>query len=231
MAGDLPTIVLVHGAWHGGWCWQRLTPHLTRRGFTCRTVDLPSVGARPGEAVGLSADAAAVKAALADLRGPIVLCGHSYGGMVISRAASGDSRIERLLYVCAYVPESGQSVTDIRGGKRLPWVQKLDGGLTMADPERAGDLLYGGCDSATQQWAMQQLRPQCNAAFEEAVPTPAWKEVPSTYVVCADDRVIAPELQREVLAPRTTRVIELDSGHSPFLSMPGALADVLVAKD
>ncbi len=235
MTGSLPTIVLVHGAWHGAWCWQRLTPHLTRRGFRYRAVDLPSVGATPGEAVGLSADAAAVRALLADVQGPIILCGHSYGGMVISAAASGASRIERLLYVCAYVPESGQSVTDIRGGKRLPWVQKLDGGLTMADPERAGALLYGGCDSATQQWAMRQLRPQCNAAFEEGARAPGWKEVPSTYIVCANDRVIAPELQREVLAPRTTQVLELDSGHSPFLSMPEVLADVLadvvVAKD
>lgn len=231
MTGNLPTIVLVHGAWHGGWCWQRLTPHLTQRGFTCRTVDLPSVGARPGEAVGLSADAAAVKAVLADLQGPVILCGHSYGGMVISLAAAGDSRIENLVYVCAYMPESGQSVADIRGSQRLPWVQKLDGGLTMPDPERAGALLYGGCDSATQQWAMRQLRPQCNVAFEEAVQTPAWKEVPSTYLVCAGDKVIAPELQRDVLAPRATQVIELDSGHSPFLSMPEVLADVLVAKD
>ncbi len=230
MSGSLPTIVLVHGAWHGGWCWQRLTPHLTQRGFKCRTLDLPSVGARPGETVGLSADAAAVKAVLAELRGPVILCGHSYGGMVISLAAAGDSRIENLVYVCAYVPESGESVADIRGGKRLPWVQKLDGGLTMPDPERAGALLYGGCDAATRQWALRQLRPQCNAAFEEAVRAPGWKELRSTYVVCADDGVIAPELQREVLASRATRVIELDSGHSPFLSMPEELADIVAAR-
>jgi len=150
--------------------------------------------------------------------------------MVISMAAAGAPQVEHLVYVCAYVPESGQSVQDIRGGKRLPWVQKLDGGLTMADAERAAPLLYGGCDAVTQQWAMRQLRPQCNAAFEEAIGTPGWKEVPSTYVICADDKVIAPELQRDVLAPRTTQVIELDSGHSPFLSIPAELAEAVLSR-
>ena len=227
MSKGPPTIVLVHGAWHGGWCWQRLTPQLVKRGFVCRTVDLPSVGARAGETVGLSADAATVRAAVARISGPVILCAHSYGGMVISMAAAGAPQVQQLVYVCAYVPESGQSVTDIRGGKRLPWVQKLDGGMTMADAERAAPLLYGGCDAATQQWAIRQLRPQCNAAFEERIGTPGWKEVPSTYVVCASDQVIAPDLQREVLAPRTTHVVEIDSGHSPFLSMPAQLAEAM----
>jgi pimeloyl-ACP methyl ester carboxylesterase len=230
MSKTLPTVVLVHGAWHGAWCWQRLTPHLVKRGFVCRTVDLPSVGARPGESIGLSADAATVRAAVAGISGPVILCAHSYGGMVTSMAAAGASQVEHLVYICAYVPESGQSVTDIRAGKRLPWVQKLDGGLTMADAERAVALLYGGCDPATQQWAMRQLRPQSNAAFEERIGTPAWKEVPSTYVVCANDQVIAPELQRDVLAPRTTQVIELDAGHSPFLSTPAELAEALLSR-
>jgi pimeloyl-ACP methyl ester carboxylesterase len=230
MSRSLPALILVHGAWHGGWCWQKLTPYLVRRGFACRTVDLPSVGARPGETVGLSADAAAVRAAIAEVSGPVILCAHSYGGMVISMAAAGAPQVEHLVYVCAYVPESGQSVTDIRGGKRLPWVQKLDGGLTMPDAERATSLLYGGCDPATQQWAMRQLRPQCNAAFEEPIGTPGWKEVPSTYVVCDNDKVIAPELQRDLLAPRTTQVIELNSDHSPFLSTPAELADAMLPR-
>jgi pimeloyl-ACP methyl ester carboxylesterase len=107
MSRSLPALILVHGAWHGGWCWQKLTPYLVRRGFACRTVDLPSVGARPGETVGLSADAAAVRAAIAEVSGPVILCAHSYGGMVISMAAAGAPQVEHLVYVCAYVPESG----------------------------------------------------------------------------------------------------------------------------
>ena len=120
MKAVAPTMVLVHGAWHGAWCWQRFTPQLTRRGVLFRTVELPSVGARSGQRVDLSADAAAVSAIVSDLSGPVVLCGHSYGGMVISLAAVGQAKIERLIYICAFVPESGDSLTSIGGGKLAP---------------------------------------------------------------------------------------------------------------
>jgi len=185
------------------------------------------VGAKPGEAVGLEADAAAVKATLAEVAGNVILCGHSYGGMVISLAGTGEPKVERLVYVCAYVPESGQSLTDIRGGRRAPWVRKIDGGLTVPDFESAASLFYGDCDPTTQQWAMRQLRPQAGAAFEQPVPAPAWKTLTSTYVVCGHDMAIAPEQQRQLFAPRATQVIELDSAHSPFLSMPHRLAEVI----
>ena len=82
----MATIVLVHGAWHGSWCWQRVAPLLEKRGLAVRTVDLPSVGARPGAGTDLSADAAALEAVIESVAGPVILCGHSYGGMVISRA-------------------------------------------------------------------------------------------------------------------------------------------------
>jgi pimeloyl-ACP methyl ester carboxylesterase len=229
MSTSSATVILVHGAWHGGWCWQRLTPHLAARGIAFRTVDLPSVGARPGEAIDLSADAAAVRATLAGISGRAILCGHSYGGMVISLAAAGESRIEHLFYLCAYMPESGESLTSIRGGKRAPWVRNLDGGLTFPDPDRAPAVFYGDCNPADQQWAVRQLRPQASAAFDERVPTPAWKSIPSTYVICTNDMAILPTSQRGMFAPRATNVVELDSGHSPFISKPAELADVFAA--
>jgi pimeloyl-ACP methyl ester carboxylesterase len=229
MQRNVPTILLVHGAWHGAWCWQRFTPHLLQRGFDFYTVELPSVGAKPGEVVNLSADAAAVKTTLEAISGPVILCGHSYGGMVISLAAAAvDAKVERLIYICAYVPEAGQSLTAARVGKRAPWIRMLDGGLTLPDLEQAAGVFYADCDPATQRWARHQLRAQSNAAFEEPVPAPAWKRIPSTYIVCTRDRAIPPAMQREVFAPRTTSVVELQSGHSPFLSQPGELADLIL---
>jgi pimeloyl-ACP methyl ester carboxylesterase len=224
-----PTIVLVHGAWHGSWCWQRFTPHVLQRGFDFCTVELPSVGAKSGEAVDLSADAAAVKTTLAAIAGPVILCGHSYGGMVISLAAAAESQVERLVYICAYVPEAGQSLTATRVGKRAPWIRMLDGGLTLPDLKQAAGVFYGDCDPATQRWATHQLRAQSNAAFEEPVPAPAWQRIPSTYIVCTNDMAIPPAMQRDVFAPRATSVIELESGHSPFLSRPGALAELILS--
>jgi pimeloyl-ACP methyl ester carboxylesterase len=201
-----------------------------RRGFAVRTVDLPSVGAEPGQAVDLSADAATVRSTLAAISGPVILCGHSYGGMVISLAASAESTVERLVYICAYVPDAGESLTAARVGKRAPWIKMLDGGLTFPDLDQARSTFYADCDPALQQWATRQLKPQSNAAFEEPVPAPAWQSIASTYVVCANDMAIPPSTQREVFATRTSKVVELDSSHSPFLSKPAELADIILTR-
>ena len=224
----MATIVLVHGAWHGSWCWQRVTPLLEKRGFTALTVDLPSVGARPGADIDLSADAAAVEAIVEGVAGPVVLCGHSYGGMVISRTAAGN--VSRLVYLCAFMPTEGESLLSIGGGRHAPWIQMLDGGLTLPDPARSGAVFYSDCDARTSEWAKSELRPQSRAAFEEPVPYPAWRHTPSTYVVCANDMAMPAELQRNVFAPRATEAIELQADHSPFLSQPDAVADLLVAR-
>ncbi len=224
MSTTVPTVVLVHGAWHGGWCWQRLTSHVMRHGLECRTVDLPSVGAKPGQRVDLSADAAAVKAVLDDVPGPVLLCGHSYGGMVISLAAVGQANVTRLFYLCAFMPDSGESLLSIGGGKNAPWIDVLDGGLTLPDPKQSAELFYGDCDAATRDWATRQLRPQSDAAFGERVPRPAWKDIPSTYIVCTKDSALPPKMQRDLFAPRATNVVEIEASHSPFVSKPAELA-------
>jgi pimeloyl-ACP methyl ester carboxylesterase len=227
-ASPMATIVLVHGAWHGSWCWQRVTPLLEKRGFAVRTVDLPSVGALPGADTDLSADAAAVEAIVEGVAGPVILCGHSYGGMVISRTAAGN--VSRLIYLCAFMPMEGESLLSIGGGRHAPWIQMLDGGLTLPDPARSDTVFYSDCDARTSEWAKSELRPQSRAAFEEPVPYPAWRHTPSTYVVCANDMAMPPDLQRNVFAPLATETIELQADHSPFLSQPDAVADLLAVR-
>jgi pimeloyl-ACP methyl ester carboxylesterase len=224
----MATIVLVHGAWHGSWCWQRVTSLLEKRGLAVRTVDLPSVGAGPGAGIDLSADAAAVEAVIAGVAGPVVLCGHSYGGMVISRVSA--ERVTRLIYICAFMSLEGESLVSIGGGRHAPWIQMLDGGLTLPDPAQTQSIFYGDCDASTVEWAKSQLRPQSGAPFDEPVPHPAWRHIPSTYVVCANDMALPPEVQRNVFAPRATETLELQAGHSPFLSQPDAVAALLAAR-
>ena len=224
----MATIVLVHGAWHGSWCWQRVIPLLEKRGVAVRTVDLPSVGARPGSGTDLSADAAAVEAVVESVGGPVVLCGHSYGGMVISHVAA--EQVARLVYICAFMPSEGDSLVSIRGGRHSPFTQMLEGGLTLPDPAQTQTVFYSDCDAPTVAWAQSQIRPQSGAPFEEPVPRPAWRNTPSTYVVCANDKALPPDLQRKVFAPRATETIELQASHSPFLSQPDALADLLAER-
>ena len=225
---NMATIVLVHGAWHGSWCWERVTPLLAKRGLAVRTVDLPSVGARSDAGTDLSADAAAVEAVIASVAGPVVLCGHSYGGMVISRVSA--ERVTRLVYLCAFMPLEGESLVSIGGGRHAPWIQALDGGLTLPDPTQTQTVFYGDCDARTVAWAKSQIRPQSGAPFDEPVPHPAWRHIPSTYVVCAKDMALPAEVQRNVFAPRATEMIELQASHSPFLSQPDAVADLLATR-
>ena len=221
------TIVLVHGAWHGAWCWQRVVPLLRSRQFQVRTVELPSVGAEAGQTIGLDSDAAAVRAVIDQIDGPVLLCGHSYGGMVISQAASGNDQVVRLVYVCAFVPESGESLLAMGGGRLAPWIEDVGGGLMLPDLAQAPQIFYSDCDAATQSWATGLLRPQCGAAYTGIVSHPGWKDIPSTYVVCAADQGVPPDWQRGVLAARLDRAVELNCSHSPFLSQPATLADLL----
>jgi pimeloyl-ACP methyl ester carboxylesterase len=221
------TLVLVHGAWHGSWCWERLVPHLTERGIAVRTVDLPSVRRAPDDRpAGLREDANAVRAVIDAVEGPVVLCGHSYGGMVISLAGS-HPRVSRLIYLCAFMPELRQSLVGVGGNQHAPWIRMLDEEMTLPDLSLAGQVFYNDCDAPTREWAIARLAPQHNSAFVTPVARPAWREIPSAYIVCARDGALPPELQRTLFAPRAERSTELDTGHSPFLSQPAALAQAL----
>jgi pimeloyl-ACP methyl ester carboxylesterase len=228
MTSGKATIVLVHGAWHGSWCWQRVIPLLESRGLAVRTVDLPSVGAVPGASVDLSADAAAVESVLENLSGPVVLCGHSYGGMVISKVEA--KAVCRLVYLCAFMPLEGQSLVTTGDGRPAPWIELLDGGLMRPDPARTAELFYGDCDPEVQEWARSKIRAQSSASMLEPVARPAWRRVPSTYVVCVNDAVMPLHVQRNVFGPRASEVVELQASHSPFLSRPDAVAELLATK-
>lgn len=225
------TVVLVHGAWHGAWCWQYLTEHLQRQGLAVHCVELPSVTSEV--AVGLREDAQHLSALLSRLAGPVILCGHSYGGMVVSAATLNHADVRHLVYVCAYMTEAGESVqASLRGaGERRPghWIRRLPDGRTRVDARRARALFYNDCSDATQDWAVARLRPQWGQSLSQSCAVPAWQHRASTYVVCSEDRVLAPCIQRATYAARAQQVITLTSGHAPFLSQPLQLAQVLVS--
>ena len=228
MTASPKSIVLVHGAWHGSWCWQRVVPLLRQRGFAVRAVDLPSTGIDPPPRADLSTDAAAVRKVIKEMPGDVLVCGHSYGGMVISHPAVGaHPRVGHLAYVCAFVPDRGQSLFSIGDGKPAPWIRADERGMTLPDPDQAADLFFGDCDPETQAWAIGRLRSQPAAPFAEPIADPAWLRTESTYIVCTQDRVMPAELQRGLFASRTASVFELQASHSPFLSCPGLLAERL----
>ena len=220
----MTTVVLVHGAFHGAWCWEPVRAALDERGVANLAPDLPLSG--------LDVDAKTVRAALDATSGPVVLVGHSYGGMVISQAGSGRDDIDRLVYLCAVqVATDDEMTSTMRPTLLMEHLQHDDTGAMTVDAAFAADCFYHDCDPAVAAAAVAQLRPMTMGIGPSSEPgaespAPAWLAIPSTYVVCTDDRTIHPDTQRE-MAKHATDVVEWDTSHSPMLSQPDLVADFL----
>ena len=157
------TLVLVHGAWHGAWCWEKVLPRLEAAGVEAKAVDLAGAGGVPGD---LGADAGAVRVVLDGIGGPAVLCGHSYGGVVITEVGLHPA-VVHLVYVAAFVPDAGKGLRDIPrpdpATARLPAVLGEDG-LLRLEPE-AVHLVYHDCDPDEVDAARARFRPQRPEGF------------------------------------------------------------------
>ena len=218
----------MHGAWHGSWCWELVLPLLRERGVDVRTVQLPSASGFALRNPDLAQDALAVRKAIDQAPGDVVVCGHAYGGMVISHSVVGNHpRTAHLVYLGAWVPGDGQSLRDIQGN-RPSWLHEYSG-RTLPNLSAAASLFYHDCDPVTQQWAIRRLRPTSAATGFDRVHVPAWHTVPASYIVCMQDRVLPAFLQKCLFVRRADQCWQLNAGHAPFLSQPGLLAYLLAA--
>ncbi|WP_394840761.1 alpha/beta hydrolase [Pendulispora brunnea] len=217
-----PSIVLVHGAWHGTWCWSAVQRALEDRGFPVIAVQLPGVGAvARGD---LESDARAVRSAIDAIEGPVVVCGHSYGGIAVTEGTAGAPHVVGLIYLCAFMLDVGQSLLSAVGEPPPWWSIHADQKLVrLNEPERA---LYNDCTPEQTMQAMKQLQPQALATFEQPLRRASWRDIPSTYIVCDRDEAIPPEIQK-AMAAQASRVEHLDAGHSPFLSRPRELSELI----
>ncbi|MGB8180108.1 MAG: alpha/beta fold hydrolase [Acidimicrobiales bacterium] len=225
-----PTYVLVHGGWGGAWVWRDVGAELTRREIPWTALDLPSSthGAHPNTF--LSDDANEVSQ-VANLEGPVILVGHSYGGAVIREAAADVTHLERLVYIAALVPLLGESATEVTREvpvrTTLDEAIEVDGEFLRLDPTLAKEALYQDCSEETANWAVGQLTPQTRASFRS--PRSSFDvTVPSYYVRCTRDHAVDLSVQ-ELMAGRCHEFATLESGHSPMFSMPGALCDLIVS--
>jgi pimeloyl-ACP methyl ester carboxylesterase len=227
-------VVFVHGAlvFDGAWWWHRMAEPLAALGLGTRAVELPSCVPSPGasgEAPGdMYADADAVRSALDEEDEPLVLVGHSYGGMVITDAAAGHGNAEHLVYVTSVMPELDETLSSFGGGREPgPWMDpRPEDGTMGVKAELLPGAFMQDCDEAAVAGALERLTRQPLTVFGQAPRAVAWHEKPSTYVVCAEDLATPPEAQREY-ARRAGKVVEVPTGHHPMLSQPGLLAQVL----
>ena len=186
-------IVLVHGAWHGGWCWAELERSLQDLGVPSRAVDLPGHGGDHTRLADLTLDlyTEAVLSVLAEIDEPVLLVGHSLGGVTISQVAErAPERLMGLVYLAAVLVTDGNSIVDAMsasvGGIADSVEFSEDLSSMSVDPAAAADLLYADCEPAAIDAAIARLQPEpfLIASTPLHVTTTGWGAVPRTYIVC-----------------------------------------------
>jgi pimeloyl-ACP methyl ester carboxylesterase len=227
-------VVFVHGACveDGSWWWHPTAALLAERGVASDAPALPSCGetgaAPDAEGPGLGEDVAVVRAALKAGEEPTVVVAHSYGGIVAAEAAAGIDTVAHLLLISSYLPEVGESLSSFGGEEPAPFLEvDPEGGTFTVRAEALAETFLQDCDAEIQRAALARTARQSLAVIAAPVGAAAWRGVPSTYLVCAADRGTPAESQRR-FARRAGNVVELDSGHHPFLSQPAAVRDLVL---
>jgi pimeloyl-ACP methyl ester carboxylesterase len=234
--GSKATVVLVHGAWADSGSWGQVVARLQGQGY--------SVVAFPNPLRGLPDDSAYLAAFLGTISGPIVLVGHSYGGAVITNAATGNANVKALVYVDAFIPAEGETIGQL--------VAAQPGSCVAGDPTQIFDLrpYPGAPPGAADAYVKQSLFPSCFAndlpARQAAVlaatqrpastvvigqPSgpPAWADIPSWALVGTADRVIPPATQLFMAERAQARIVKVNASHLPMISRPSAVTRLIVA--
>jgi pimeloyl-ACP methyl ester carboxylesterase len=222
------TAVFVHGGWHDGWSWHLVRELLDARGVPSVAPDLPMTT--------LDRDAAVLSAVLAGLAGDAVVIAHSWGGSVATLGAAGAPNVRHLIYIAATLTEAGRPSLSpppsapVKGRETLrPKVIIETDTTTIIDREVSLAAFYHDVEPSLARQAASRLRPfqKTGYAVIETDAVAAWRLIPTTYVVCAEDRMIHPDTQREMAAAAGAEVLEWRASHSPFLSHPDLVADLV----
>jgi pimeloyl-ACP methyl ester carboxylesterase len=234
--GSKPTVVLVHGAWADSGSWDQVVARLQRQGYT--------VIAFPTPLRSLPDDSAYLAAFLSSVPGPIVVVGHSYGGAVITNAATGNPNVKALVYVDAFLPDEGETIAELIGTP--------PGSCVAGDPTQIFDLrpIPGAPPGVVDAYVKQSLFPSCFAndlpAKQAAVlaatqrpastiilgqPSgpPAWADIPSWALIGTVDRVILPATQLFMAERAGAQIVKIKASHLPMISQPGAVTRLIVA--
>lgn len=217
-----PTIVLVHGAWNGPHVWDQLRHYL--REFDTVAVDLPSASPDPTRLGDLQDDADTLRSAVREIDGPVVVVAHSYGGAVATEALTDCPNVQQIIYLTAFAPDTGESVYELIAGQVPNWATTIDDtAIEVRHPHR---VFYNDCTPQQARQAARQLVYQSLSSLQGPITDPAWRHIPSTYLLCTRDRTLHPAAQA-VMSARCDQLHRLRADHSPMIGQPDALADLL----
>jgi hypothetical protein len=215
------TVLFVHGAHLAGWCWLLVMDQLARLGIVSHAIDIPLTA--------YVDDVQSVRAAIETARsrsGAVHVVCHSYAGLPVAEAGHA---ARHLTFVAGRLPLAGESPATETPRWQFPGFQACmqpgDDGVVRPS-SAARPFFFHRTPAALADYAMSRLRPMSSTVPSTAFADPAWASVPSSYVVCADDRAVRPEAQRE-RAALVGSSVELDTDHSPFFSGAAALADFI----
>lgn len=216
------TIVLVHGGFVDGSGWEDVYHILTRDGYRVAIVQNPTLS--------LADDVAATKRIIHAQTGPVVLVGHSYGGVVITETGT-DPQVAGLVYIAAFAPDKGESVSsliqDPPPGAPVPPILPPQEGFLFLDQEKFAASFAADVDARKAEFMAASQVPWGVEALAGTVSEPAWKTRPSWYLVAKDDRMIPPPAQRFMSARAGATVVEVPGSHSVYISQPAAVAALI----
>jgi pimeloyl-ACP methyl ester carboxylesterase len=231
-AGPKPTIVLVHGDWADGSSWSAVIPRLQRQGY--------QVVAPPNQLRGPSVDAPYLASYLQTIPGPIILVGHSYGGFVITNAATGNTNVKALVYIDAFIPDAGQTLADLSSPEScldpatafnpVPFSGGVD--LYLRIPPNPPYTGFNECfangvppNQAAVLSAVQ--RPAAAAQLGEPSGPPAWATIPSWSLIGTQDHAVPPALQEQMSTHAGAHISFVKAGHLSLITRPNAVVDII----
>lgn len=236
----MSTYVLVHGAWHGAWCWDKVTPLLEQQGHQVITFDLPGHGQdkTPIPEVSLQAYADRIGETLTAQAQPVILVGHSMGGLAVTQAAEyWPDQIKTLIYITGFLLRNGEFLlqfaeSDVEALVLPNLILAEDQSYATLKEDALQEIFYGDCSPEDVTRAKSLLVPQPLAPFVTPMNTTAenFGRVPRVYIECLRDRAISPAIQKQMYtALPCQKVISMDTSHSPFLSAPEVLVTHLTS--
>ncbi len=213
-------IVFVHGAFADGSSWAKVIPLLEAKGYHVTAVQNPLTS--------LADDVAATKRALAQQDGPVLLVGHSWGGMVISDAGT-DPKVAGLVYVAAAAPDPNQSLGELTKDAPTPGLKKIkaDAGFLSMTPQGINEDFAQDLTPTERKVIIATQQPVAAAAFGEKMATVAWQTKPSWYIVAANDHMISPALEQAMAKKIKATTLTLQASHVPMLAQPQKVADFI----